>query len=70
MTGADLRAARINRGYSIRALARELDVPEQSVRRLEGGRGVSLSYAKKIADWHGVEVLDLLPIVESERSAA
>lgn len=61
MTADDMRRARINRGVSIRGLAREIDVPEQSIRRVEGGGMISLPYAKKIADWHGVEVLDILP---------
>lgn len=62
MTGEELRIARINRGISIRGLARELGVPEQSIRRLEGGIGISLPYAKKIADWHEVQVTDILPV--------
>ena len=70
MTGNELRAVRMNRGYSIRGLARELDIPEQSIRRLERGLGISLGYAKRLADWHGVEVLDILPAAEPERSAA
>lgn len=61
MTAAELRVARINAGISIRGLAREIDVPEQSIRRLESGQQISLPYAKRIADWHGVQVVDILP---------
>ena len=70
MTGAEMRVLRINAGVSRRALARLLDVPEQSLRRIERGEGVSLAYAKKIADFYGVTVLDILPVGEPERSAA
>lgn len=61
MTGKEVRVARINEGLSIRALAREIDVPEQTIRRLEGGEAISLSYAKKLADHFDVTVLDLMP---------
>jgi ribosome-binding protein aMBF1 (putative translation factor) len=61
MTPGEMRRARMNRGVSIRGLAREIEVPEQSIRRIESGRPISLPYAKKVADWHGVEVLDILP---------
>lgn len=59
MTGDELRRRRINRGSSIRGLARELDIPEQAIRRLEGGGGIRIERAKKVADWHGIRVIDL-----------
>lgn len=68
MTPAELRIARINRGYTIRGLAREIDVPEQSIRRIEGGSRISLPYAKLIADFYGVLVTDLWPV--ADRTAA
>jgi ribosome-binding protein aMBF1 (putative translation factor) len=55
----NLTTARLNAGYSIRGLARELKVPEASIRRLESGEGVAPSTAKKIADYFGVKVMDL-----------
>lgn len=61
MTGEDMKVERMNRGLSRRALAREIEVPEQSIRRLEAGHGISLAYAKKIADFYGVLVTDILP---------
>jgi ribosome-binding protein aMBF1 (putative translation factor) len=70
MTSQEMRIARINRGVSIRGLAREIDVPEQSIRRIEAGRLISLPYAKKLADWHGVQVTDILPVAQPERSVA
>ena len=35
----NLTTERLNAGYSIRALAREIDVPEHTIRRLENGLG-------------------------------
>jgi transcriptional regulator with XRE-family HTH domain len=61
MTGAELRAARINKGLSRRGLAREIQVPEQTLRRLESGQSISPRYAKRVADHFGLAVTDLLP---------
>lgn len=63
----NLTEIRLNRGFSIRALADKLDVPEQSIRRLESGAGVHPANAKKIADWAGCTVVDLMPV---DREAA
>lgn len=70
MTGEQMRLARINNGHSIRGLARDLQVPEQSIRRIEKGLGISLSYAKRIADYHGVQVTDILPVCKLDAAAA
>lgn len=59
MTGAQITTARLNRGLSIRALAREIDVPEQAVRRIEAEERITPANAKKIADFLGVRVTDL-----------
>lgn len=64
MTGPELQRARINEGFSVRAFAREIGVPEQTIRRLESGQSISLGYAKRIADHFGVTVLDLMPDLE------
>lgn len=69
MTGDDLRIRRLNRGVSIRGLARELSIPEQSIRRIESGEGIRLDRAAKFAEWHGVQVVDL-PAFSGERAAA
>lgn len=69
MTGGDLRVIRLNKGKSIRGLARDLGVPEQSIRRLEGGDGIRVDRAKKLADWHGIQVTDL-PTFAIEAEAA
>ncbi len=60
MTAEQLRRERLNRGYSRRALARKIDVPEQTLRRLEAGLGISPNYAKRVADFFDVQVTDLL----------
>lgn len=67
MSPDELAAARLNAGYSIRSLARHLDVPEQSIRRLEDGERIHPANAKKVADFFGVRVTDLMPI---DREAA
>jgi len=61
MSGFNLTAERVNRGLSIRALAREMGVAEQSLRRLEAGERVTPAIAKRIADYFGVKVTDLGP---------
>jgi transcriptional regulator with XRE-family HTH domain len=57
----DLRTARLNRGLSIRQAARETGVAEPTIRRLEAGEGAHPANAKKVADYFGVQVVDLLP---------
>lgn len=63
----NLTVERLNSGHTIRSLARELDVSEQSIRRLEAGEGVRPAIAKKVADYFGVQVTDLMPV---DREAA
>lgn len=58
----NLRTARLNAGYSIRGLARELEVGEQAIRRLEDGEAVHPATAKRVADKFGVHVIDLMPL--------
>lgn len=61
MSAIDLKTMRLNEGYSIKALARELDVHEHAIRRLERGEGgVHPATAKKIADRFDVQVTDLM----------
>jgi transcriptional regulator with XRE-family HTH domain len=58
----DLTTARLNAGYSIRGLAVHLGIGEQAVRRLEAGEPVHPATAKKVADFFGVRVTDLMPV--------
>lgn len=61
----DLERARINKGHSIRGLARELGVSEPTIRRIEKGEPVRPESAKPVADYFGVQVTDLMPIEEA-----
>lgn len=70
MTTDEMVRERVNRGFSRRRLAREINVPEQTLRRAERGEGVSLQYAKRIADFYGVLVTDIWPVEEPEATAA
>lgn len=65
--GFDLRAERLNRGLSRRQAAKTIGVPEPTLRRLEQGEGAYPANAKKVADFFGVQVTDLMPL---EREAA
>lgn len=65
----DLKAQRLNRGYTIRGLARELGIKETAIRRLERGHGIRPDTAKVIADHFDVAVTDLLPIDRFEAAA-
>ncbi len=58
----NLAAARLNRGHSIRSLADELGVHQHAIRRLEAGGSIHPATAKKIADYFGCQVTDLMPI--------
>ena len=65
----DLTRARVNKGHSIRGLARELEVHEATIRRLEQGLPVRPESAKPIADYFGVQVTDLLSDHDSKAAA-
>jgi DNA-binding XRE family transcriptional regulator len=64
MNPTELREHYLNQGMSRRQYAAKVDVPEQSIRRLEAGQGVSPAYAKKVADDLGCKVTDLMPVPE------
>lgn len=57
----DLRTAYTNAGFSRRGFARKVGVSEQSVRRLELGERIRPANAKKVADYFGLRVTDLMP---------
>ncbi len=61
----DLTSERLNKGHSIRSLADELGVHQHAIRRLEAGGSVHPATAKKIADYFGVRVTDLMPMSEA-----
>ncbi len=62
MTSAEIRAGYINEGYSRRSFAEHIDVPEGTIRRLESGLAIHPENAKKVADFLGVRVTDLMPL--------
>ena len=66
----NLAAERLNAGHSIKSLARELDVHEHAIRRLERGEGVHPATAKKVADFFDCQVIDLMPPPDDLPSAA
>lgn len=65
MKRSDLRAVYLNAGMSRREFARHISVPEQSIRRFEDGDGISPANAKRLADYLGCKVTDLLDDDES-----
>lgn len=66
----DLTAARLNAGFSIRGLARDIGIGEQAIRRLENGEVVHPATAKKVADKFGVRVTDLMPLGDPDGNDA
>jgi transcriptional regulator with XRE-family HTH domain len=58
----NLARERVNRGFTVRGLARELGVAEQTIRRLENGEMVHPAKAKVVADFFGCKVTDLMPV--------
>lgn len=63
----NLRAARLNAGLTQRALSDAVDVRIQTLQRLEDGAGCHPANAKKIADFFGVQVTDLMPLERAVR---
>lgn len=68
--GFDLAKARVNRGHTPRSLAAEVGIDARTLHRLERGEAVHPSKAKKVADYFGVQVTDLLDAEQSESSRA
>lgn len=66
----NLRAERLNRGLSLRQAAEAMGVPEQSIRRAEGGEGLTPGNAFKIARFYGYKVTDIWPVDEPTTGAA
>jgi transcriptional regulator with XRE-family HTH domain len=62
-----LHVARLNRGHSVRSLAAEIEIDARTLSRLEDGLPVHPGKAKKVADYFGVRVTDLMPL---DREAA
>jgi transcriptional regulator with XRE-family HTH domain len=64
----DLRAERLNRGLSVRELADEVGVDRKVIARLEDGGTARVANVKRVADYFGCKVTDLISI-DVERAA-
>lgn len=62
----DLREMRVNRGLSLRAAAREMEINNQVLLRAEAGARPHPRHALKIANFYGFKVTDIWPLPESE----
>ncbi len=64
MTPFNLRAARVNRGVTIAALAKETGVGRRTIMRVEQGQVPSAPVALKLARWvgDGKQPTDLWPL--------
>lgn len=58
----NLAAARLDRGLSQRDLAAEIGIGRETIRRLESGLTAHPRNAKKVADFFGIQVTDLMPL--------
>lgn len=65
-----LERARVNSGFSKRGLALELSLDYRTLVRLEAGESVHPASAKKVADYFGVQVTDLMPLDAGSKAAA
>jgi transcriptional regulator with XRE-family HTH domain len=63
----DVRRARMNLGLTQRDLAAKCGVSLTTIQRFEGGAAATPANAKKVADFFGVLVTDLMPV---ERTVA
>jgi transcriptional regulator with XRE-family HTH domain len=64
----NLRAERLNRGLSVRELADEVGVDRRVIARLEDGGTAHPANVKRVADYFGCKVTDLISI-DVERAA-
>ena len=67
----DLEEARVNRGLSLRAAAREIGVDWKTLRRAErGDHRPQARNAFRIARFYGLQVTDIWPLEPTEGAAA
>lgn len=57
-----LKAARLNRGLSIEALAKQVGVPAHVIRHAESGGRPRPENALRIAEFFGCQVTDFWPV--------
>lgn len=62
----DLHAERVNRGLSLRRAGSQMGIAPNTLKQAENGSTtVHPGTAKKIADFYGVKVTDIWPLVET-----
>lgn len=65
----NIAVERVNRGLSVRQAADEIGVAPGTLAALEDGRSVYPASAKKVADYFGCKVTDLIPPTTQEAAA-
>lgn len=70
MRRPNLLALRLDKGMTQREVAAECGVSLTVVQRLEGGGNANPGKAKKVADFYGLKVTDLMPVEPAEDVAA
>lgn len=58
----NLTAERLNRGLSLTAAARAMGVHRKTLTALESGARAHPESAKKVADFYGCQVVDVMPV--------
>lgn len=63
MSGAfDVRAARVNAGFTVRSLAEKLEMHPATLQRIEDGEAAHPRNVKKVADFFEVKVTDIVSL--------
>lgn len=66
----NLTAERLNRGLSLNGAAVLIGVNRKALKALEDGESCRPENAKRIADFYGCKVTDLLPLPDEPKAAA
>ena len=64
----DLRTERMNRGLSLDALSKQIDVPRNTISRVENGATPVPETRLKLAEFYGKKVTEIWPV--DEKAAA
>jgi transcriptional regulator with XRE-family HTH domain len=68
--GSALKAARLNKGLTVREAARRIGVTADILLRAEHGSAPRPKAARKIADFYGYKVTDIWPVDQGKVAAA
>lgn len=66
----NLTAERLNMGLTLNMAAERIGIARGTLVALEDGRNVHPASAKKVADFYGCKVTDLLPYDDEPKAAA